>query len=819
FRNVMSHKIGFTVINWSGHEGSYSAKNLMVDTPIISGWRSTRFCQFPQEITLQLDERCYIRKLQLLAHRYLIPSKIEVHIGDPEPSSHVSFADNENTEFRFRELKTVHIAAVGSYLKLTFHKNHANKYNVNNQVSLVALGIFGDPADSLEVGTALSRDQLIDHFMDSSQNSSSMDSTHTGFSSSKSESTSLFDGLEFDVYLDPEMAHIIRLLNHKKRFIIQEERFDLVRDLKQAIADLQKVGELLGRFDIERHRAIERQDYDTAQQKKEQMEVYRLRVYQQLEFHNLLDISQIHRISELSDFPSSHIETQKHTLHSMEKTNKKKEGHVTEAIEQDASSPKHIISLTSASPAYIPGTDISSLPYDERPLPVLRTRFSDQSVSELHNIAPLVDTGASGHPGTLTEKVQREAILPIEIYGDSLVAGAYSKTWSSREEALLAVYKKLVEVQPGASKAELRSMTRAAVFLCNKALTDKVSSEMALFKKVRALQLVPLELVRPMKSNTPARLALSRLELIEKLLDKLGTKDSGFTLENVMRILAGGFEHCAAPVRELSVKVVQLLYRLHGKQVLNYLPPDDPSTRKNIFYKNLFDSLAKLDGNIAQKSKNGEDGEREKEEIRSLQEQLAVLKEISDEQCVIADVEPDHSGTVNDLDKLCIFCGERDESFNEEGLDLHYWKHCPMLQRCLQCGQVVEIASLTEHLLTECERRTAFSQCPLCSEALLRDKLTEHAHSSACNPSIGNCSHCPLCHENFASGEEGWKSHLMGPEGCKKNSRRRDLYQNVPSRAQGKRVNTAGVKATMVISKSKTRGLGGGTAPASRSKV
>lgn len=58
----------------------------------------------------------------------------------------------------------------------------------------------------------------------------------------------------------------------------------------------------------------------------------------------------------------------------------------------------------------------------------------------------------------------------------SKVAGAYSKTWSYREDALLAVYKKLMEVPPGTPKAELRSMTRAAVFLCKKALTDKVSS-------------------------------------------------------------------------------------------------------------------------------------------------------------------------------------------------------------------------------------------------------------------------------------------------------------------------------------------------------
>lgn len=50
-------------------------------------------------------------------------------------------------------------------------------------------------------------------------------------------------------------------------------------------------------------------------------------------------------------------------------------------------------------------------------------------------------------------------------------------------------------------------------------------------------------------------------------------------------------------MRELSVRIVQDMYRLHGKAVLNYLPPDDTSTRKNVLYKNLFDSFTKLDGN------------------------------------------------------------------------------------------------------------------------------------------------------------------------------------------------------------------------------
>lgn len=47
---------------------------------------------------------------------------------------YVSLSDNEKTGFRARELKSVHVDAVGSYLKLTFHSNHVNQYNIYNQV-------------------------------------------------------------------------------------------------------------------------------------------------------------------------------------------------------------------------------------------------------------------------------------------------------------------------------------------------------------------------------------------------------------------------------------------------------------------------------------------------------------------------------------------------------------------------------------------------------------------------------------------------------------------------------------------------------------
>lgn len=50
-----------------------------------------------------------------------------------------------------------------------------------------------------------------------------------------------------------------------------------------------------------------------------------------------------------------------------------------------------------------------------------------------------------------------------------------------------------------------------------------------------------------------------------------------------------------------------------------------------------------------------------------------------------------------------------------------------MLVRCKECSQVVEVATLSEHLLMECEHKEGYTQCSQCSEAFKIDKYQEHA--------------------------------------------------------------------------------------------
>lgn len=60
--------------------------------------------------------------------------------------SYVPLSDNEKTDFKARELKSVYMDAVGQYLKLIFHKNYVNKYNLYGQVSYESL--LGNPHDT-----------------------------------------------------------------------------------------------------------------------------------------------------------------------------------------------------------------------------------------------------------------------------------------------------------------------------------------------------------------------------------------------------------------------------------------------------------------------------------------------------------------------------------------------------------------------------------------------------------------------------------------------------------------------------------------------
>jgi len=86
-----------------------------------------------------------------------------------------------------------------------------------------------------------------------------------------------------------------------------------------------------------------------------------------------------------------------------------------------------------------------------------------------------------------------------------------------------------------------------------------------------------------------------------------------------------------------------------------------------------------------------------------------------------------------ELQGFCQFCGLEDPTFTDETLDLHYWKDCTMLTSCKQCEQVIEIATLNEHILTECEVTGTHKECPRCKEPVSTKQFAKHTAKYTCN--------------------------------------------------------------------------------------
>ena len=123
-----------------------------------------------QEITLQLQNRAAIDRIQLLSHSAIIPKSISIEVGDvsvdrenPDvthasfmPVGEVSFLNGleRNSDGKGRQLQTVEFGGSqnsggtenmisASFVKLILQQNHPNHDNQYNQVGLLGISIYG----------------------------------------------------------------------------------------------------------------------------------------------------------------------------------------------------------------------------------------------------------------------------------------------------------------------------------------------------------------------------------------------------------------------------------------------------------------------------------------------------------------------------------------------------------------------------------------------------------------------------------------------------------------------------------------------------
>jgi centrosomal protein CEP104 len=222
--NQVGQKLKFRIVDFSGEDPEYPATELLSQSPQARGWQSPRFCDWPQFITLQFMAPVVLKQLQFLSHQCKIASKVELYTAYPDLKSpvpnlelkfkklgYLSLDPNERSGYQSRELKTVYVECPCLYLKIVFQKCHINKYNLFNQVGLIAIGCFGD---------AISKDK-----------------------ENKGDPNQLkYDKLEYETQFDQNTLERLKDLEDAKAKAIRDENFDEAKRIKEAIERLKHLG-------------------------------------------------------------------------------------------------------------------------------------------------------------------------------------------------------------------------------------------------------------------------------------------------------------------------------------------------------------------------------------------------------------------------------------------------------------------------------------------------------------------------------------------------------------------------------------------------
>lgn len=251
----MPKRIPFHVVYATSEDSSYPACELNAQGPAARGWRSVGAP--PHELLLRLSRVTSVHKLQLLAHHQLIPACVEVLVSGglmsegaatPCGATYTSVGRvtlaKPASQARTRELRSAALPepTIARFVKLRLSGPHPPAKE-DDQVALMAVNVLGEEAEETE-------------------------STPT---TSKEPTYSPYDDLAFIMYVDNDIADLVRSLDEKKKNAVQEERFEYARRLKSAGAALASAGIRIGRWRLRKRTAAARDDFELARRMRDRI--------------------------------------------------------------------------------------------------------------------------------------------------------------------------------------------------------------------------------------------------------------------------------------------------------------------------------------------------------------------------------------------------------------------------------------------------------------------------------------------------------------------------------------------------------------------
>lgn len=775
-------KLKFRIVSCTSEDNDYPVVELMKHGPQSKGWQSARFQDFPQVIIFQFICPVNIQQLQFLSHQSKISSKIEIYTFFPENFSQIppidqikwrrlgylSLDNNEKSGFQARELKSVFIDTKALYLKIALNKCHVNKYNMFNQVGLIAINAMGEELGEVSVP------------------------------SRKGLPPRLENELEFDALTSDKLK---QLLSAKDR-AVENEDFDEAKRLREAIERLKMMGQQLYYLEERKRAAISNEDYDAAKVIK--MEIDRLR-------NSVIPPEAQYRPysgNQMPGRPGSRPLQHGSPMQDFDNMPPTKNQKADIFGKGDAFGKGDLFGKPEfgkpdafKNDTFVPKVQ-KAVNHDEQIIPTVANGKVGANIYE-ENDDDNQGRGNSSSPEPLSGQQSKQAEPFLHILSEPIVKRLFSKNWQFREEGLSKIQS---ELSSGSSSSIFQDLDPWEVYTgtlggVRYTIGDKVSQ---VSMKSMGLLSYLFKTIPASKSHIRGEGAEYIQSILSLLLEKVGDNNSRVrelaeqTFMTMARSDAIGVgpavQTLLKPSKEKSTSQKHNLGKLNLLSVIvsefridnSYVPFNPVVEYALTSFSNsnpeirtaAYNLLMQIYGCVGQRLMNSI---TDNKNIRPAQVEL-LQKGFSEVETGTFQ-EPKPSISVSKVSEpkapsnpntgMCGFCGKSDALFaNQDNLDIHYWKDCPMLVSCDQCSQIVEILHLNSHMLKECELKELFGQCPRCKETIHMDEYEQHVEEQAClaakPPSKAN--RCPLCHDDVDPGQAGWLKHIL-TEGCPNNDR------------------------------------------------
>ncbi|CEG80403.1 hypothetical protein RMATCC62417_14748 [Rhizopus microsporus] len=794
--------IPFEIAHCSSFEEGYEPDHLVESgneeldpNEQYTGWQTKKYPEYPQDLIVQLKNGpSIICKVQLLSHHYKIASQIELYAGITKQQEHDSMfieftrlgfvtLDNNN-RFQDRELKSIKIQADCEYLRIVIRGCHDNRLNVHKQASFLALNILGH--------NSIIPPPLSNHH------------TLTNNLSQEDHKSSSF-----------KLQTWIKVIQNAEEEAAQDEDYKEAKIYKELGDRLLGLNKFLCNLEHEKQVVVAKKDYEEAEKIKEDI----AQVMKTAE--TLLEQCGIQITSEGELLPAEPT-----AVHLGEEEEERDDAHIpTDEITNWTSF--DALSIQDGNKQEITSPSLLSA---RIPIPITNTER--QTTEKTSPAKPLEDPENTPEP--LTKEDMETCKLPLDVFGMDMIACILSVKVKCRQRGLGELSKIIVEtvdlmkqedahVDPDFIHASLLMLqeavmdSRELIFnqtiqiwydlqeLCSAGLLDDINvfkwierfftavlsrtADSNIQIKTKATQvvlelikvyhdgqmdLIPLCIKERMVRNLKE--AKSRVQLVKSITEEIllpiyGTSKVFPHLKDVVNFLISYYKnHHHADVRQSTWEVLLCVaQRLDINTLRPYLDSDTIRSLEKDVKKNeskatvneLRALAVKSNGTTAKKPQKVSGGLGSKATVKK-QTQTKKKKEQKKEE---------KKQEENDA-SLCLFCEEHNPKFNEDTLITHYYNHCPVLTNCPMCKTILEVSTLRDHLLVDCERSHLVKQCNHCKYPVPVEQWLQHTLKNNCTETSDNQTRCPFCQLDMTSSTEAdWRMHLM--DECPKNPRRR----------------------------------------------